>query len=154
MITRKKNQIILFWAIISLMSASLLTFSSSSASFAWLIGASDAGTVARFDIDIIVPEELGYASAENPYQYVFGLNDETMLLAFTVVNNSEVVVVCEPEMSNGVKYSVWVGEIACKSFLVDIGESVDFQVVVTPNGLNGNAIDTTLILDVQQAGGE
>ena len=115
----------------------------------------DSAEAAKFDIEIIAPEEFAFISDDNPYQYSFSEQDETKELDFKIINKKDVPVICTPYIDNHEGYEVYAAGSPCGSFIVEAGKTVDFKIIIMTAQLNENAQSAALVLDIQQfQGGE
>ena len=110
----------------------------------------DSAEVAEFNIEIIAPQELATVSEENPLEYLFKKKEQTLSFDFKIINNEEVSVICVPYFDSDVQFDVIVDETICDDFIVEIGETVDFTIVVLPDGLELEALATSLVIEVEQ----
>ena len=147
-----KNGCTIFYAMLIpvILLAGSLTAASTFSRHMYSITKTDAAEVAEFDIEITAPVELDYASAENPYQHSFSDVGQAKAFAFSITNNKEVSVICAPHIDSNVQYRILVNDVACNSFVIGIGETVDFQVIIISDGLKTEAISAKLVLDIQQ----
>ena len=110
----------------------------------------DSAAVAEFDIEIIAPVEFDAVSEETPYQHSFSEKGQTKSFDFRITNNKSVTVICTPTIDSNLQYNIITSGAVCESFVVEIGETVDFQVVLLSTGLKAVAITANLTLDIQQ----
>jgi len=114
----------------------------------------DSAVAARFDVEISVPEELESAFDDVPFSIFFTEKEQTKAFTFSVENKSEVSIVCRPFISEDASFEVYVSEKLCESFFVEMGECIDFQIVITTKGLNKHSKAAALVIEISQAEGE
>ena len=110
----------------------------------------DSAKVAEFNIEIAAPEELVLLSEENPFQHLFTGKGQTISFDFSITNSDEVIVICTPYFHGDVSFNTIVNEKVYDSFIVGIGETVDFTIVVISDGLRAEALATNLVINVEQ----
>ena len=110
----------------------------------------DSAFAAKFNIEITTPDEFDSISSENQYQHYFLTEGATKRFSFRIRNGSEVLVSCRPYINNNVQYCVLVDEEIQNEFLLDMGEAVDFQLIVMSEGLSTEITEASLLIDIQQ----
>jgi len=110
----------------------------------------DSASVAKFDVSVTMPDE--FASVDF-FEYIFLSDIAGKKLNFSVSNNGEIDIVCTPHISDGVTYRVLIAEIESPEFTVDAKESVDFTILILPDGLDTNITNAELFLDIHQSEG-
>jgi len=118
--------------------------------FAQEVIGSDSAFAAKFSIEIIIPEELDSISHENRYQHYFPKEGETKLFSFRIRNTGEVLTSCRPYITHGVQYLVLVDNELQSEFPLDVGETVDFQLIILSDGLSTEITEASLFIDIQQ----
>jgi len=89
-----------------------------------------------------------------PFSIFFTEKEQTKAFTFSVENKSEVSIVCRPFISEDASFEVYVSEKLCESFFVEMGECIDFQIVITTKGLNKHSKAAALVIEISQAEGE
>ena len=112
----------------------------------------DSAVVAKFNVTITAPSELGSIAEGDYYKHFFPLEGEVKTFNFSAQNNGEVAVICTLNMDNSVSYSISVAGQAKNEFRLDIGESVDFQLTISSNGLGPQFVEAPFHIDIQQEG--
>ena len=107
-------------------------------------------TVAEFNVSIFPPEELETVSEESPFVHSFSEKEQSLSFDFSVVNNRQVVIRCTPLFEEEVFYHMIVDGERQESFIVDMGEKVDFTLVVFSDGFKANFLPANLIVQVEQ----
>ena len=111
---------------------------------------SDSAKVAEFNIIIIPPEELADLSIDDPLQHTFSNIGQEISFDFRIINNYEVAVKCTPYFGGDVRFSTMVDDIAVESFIVEIGEEVEFTITIISDGLIAETLETNLVINVEQ----
>ena len=133
-------------ALLLLLAAVACTAPGTFGKFLHAVTGSDSAFAAKFDIEVTAPGALN----SSDYQHYFPMPGDEVSFVFSVRNNSEVAVICRPYINSGIVYRVLVGGEPQSEFAVGIGETVDFQVVITSGGLSVNITEASLLVDVQQ----
>ena len=154
MIVSKKKSFFFHASILFLIVSVLFTTASTFAKYVQRAVIEDSAVVAVFDVQISAPEELEGTSSEAPFLILLFETEETKSFLFSVENKSEVSIVCRPFISNDVTFEVLVAEESCESFFVGMGESIDFQIVISTEGLNRHSKEATLVVEIYQAEGD
>ena len=108
--------------------------------------ATDSALAAKFDVIITPPEEF---NAEG-FKHHFLSDSEVKGLHFRVYNNGETDVLCAPYITNGVKYRVFILGIEQTEFILKTKETINFQLLIAPDGLDGKLKDAELFIDIKQ----
>ena len=113
---------------------------------------SDRAAAARFDVEIIAPEDFAVESDKSTMEYRFLSDADERRLFFRLHNHSEVDILCTPGMTNaeGILWQLYVAEEACTSFVAAAGEAVDFLLVITPDGIGTAWEEMVLTVDSRQ----
>ena len=149
---KRKSAYILI--LLLLLIAIMHTFSNSLGRFSHSVNVNDSAFAAKFNIDIITPDELSSVSSDNHYQYYFPMQGDVISFAFKISNNSEVAVICHPHINNGIRYHVILDGVYQNEFVLNSGEAINFQLIVLSDGLNTNITQSSLLLDITQLEGE
>ena len=150
MIRSEKRNTLFMMLITVLILACLFTVSFTFAKYLYTTFNTDSAEVAKFDVDIIAPSELGHISSESPFAHSFSDKDQSITFDFVVTNNKEVTVICTPHFDNEVQYYILIDEIEYESFVVEIGETIYFKVVVLADGLGIEETFTNFVLEISQ----
>ena len=111
----------------------------------------ETAVVAEFDVTITAPDEYVSNHGEVFYEFYFFSDTDIRGLTFQVTNNGETDVLCRPEVSGDVYYKIFVAQEERAEFVVGIGETVSFWLVVGPDGLDTTLRDADFFIDIQQA---
>ena len=115
----------------------------------------DSALAAKFDVIITAPEEFRTEEGEKLFSYHFISITDVKLLNFQIYNNGEADVICTPYVSGGIMHRVFVSEIESPEFIVKVKETISFQLLIGPTGLDTNIKDVELFVDIRQMeGGE
>ena len=110
----------------------------------------DSAEVAKFGIEIGEPIELQYISENNPFEHSFSDKGQTLALNFKVTNNKEVTVLCTPYIDSDVQFYISIEDGIYEDFIIEIGETIYFQVIILSNGLSAEATTANLALEIEQ----
>ena len=110
----------------------------------------DSALAARFDVIITAPEEFISEKGENLFECHFITETDIRNYHFTIDNNGEVDVFCTPQISDGIEYKVYIGGESIKEIFVKAHESVNFQLLIAPSGLDTVIKDAWFFVDVEQ----
>ena len=113
----------------------------------------DSAAAAKFDVSITTPDAFWPEQGERVYEYRFLSGTDLQELAFQITNNGETDILCRPYISNGVTYRVYLAGEECGEFAVASGKTVDFGIVIAPDGLDTNIKNAELLIDIQQREG-
>ena len=114
---------------------------------------SDSANTAKFNVVITAPDELSELGTDNSYHYYFPADDTTKTLDFTAGNFGETTVICTPHINNGISYRIFVSGELQNDFVIPIGESVDFQLVILAAQLDAEIKEASFFIDIEQLGG-
>ena len=118
--------------------------------FAHTIKMSDSAIVSRFDIEVTVPKEFDETSSKKHSRYYFPTQKSEISFDFKVRNNSEVPILCQPYINNGIKFHITIENQVQDKFALGVGEAINFQLVIMSDGLTTYATDANLFIDAQQ----
>ena len=110
----------------------------------------DSAQSAKFDVIITTPEEFWLEQGENLFEYHFLSVTDVRCLNFQVYNNGEADILCTPHINNGVKYRIYISGTEYPEFIVKSKETVNFQLLIGPEGLNTTIKDAELFVDIRQ----
>ena len=113
----------------------------------------DSAKAVKFDVDIVTTEAFLAENGDTIFEYRFLSETDIQGVAFGVTNNGETDVVCEPYISGNITHRIYVEEGICSEFIVSPGETIDFWLIFTPDGLDTNTVDTAITIDIQQVEG-
>ena len=113
----------------------------------------DSALAVKFDVDVTTPEEFVAGQGETFFEYRFLSSIDIKVFSFQVSNNGEVDVLCIPHISNGIMYRIFVSEEECTDFIVNANETVNFLLVIGPEGLDENIKDAEFFIDIWQLEG-
>ena len=108
---------------------------------------------AKFDVVITAPEKFRTENGKQSLEYHFLSDIDIQIFLFQVYNNSETDIICNPHISNGVMYRVYVNEIEETEFIVRARETVSFRLAIAPNGLDTSIRNAEFFVDVRQMEG-
>ena len=151
--TKRRAVYILAVTILVVTVAVVCTLPTTFGRFVRSFSVNDSAVVAKFDVVITVPEEFDGGFEQNDYQHSFFEREGQMVFDFTVTNNGEVDVNCNPYII-GVLYSILVSGEPRNEFIVKAGESVEFQLVIVAFNLTKGTTEADFIIDVEQYIGE
>jgi len=113
----------------------------------------DSALAAKFDVIITSPESFRPEGDERIFSYHFISREDIRALSFEVYNNGEANVICTPHISEGVIYRVFILGVETSEFLVRAKETVRFNLLIGPEGLDTNIKDAELFVDIRQTEG-
>jgi len=113
----------------------------------------DSALAAKFDVIITAPESFRTDGEGKLFSYHFISVTDVKALGFEVYNNGEADVICTPHVSGGILYRVFVSEIESPEFEVKAKETISFQLLIGPKGLDTNIKDAELFVDIRQMEG-
>ena len=115
--------------------------------------ASDSAAAAKFGVTITAPTEFQMEQGQNVYEYYFLSEIDLQGLSFNIYNNGEADISCTPHLSNGIVYRVYVSGEERVEFLVQSKESVNFWLIIAPDGLGTSVKNAQLFIDIRQVEG-
>ena len=154
MIGNKKKSFLFYVNIILLLAGIMLTMVNTFAKYVKEAINEDSAIVAKFDVEISIPEELEAVSDEAPFSVFFTEKEQTKAFPFSIENKGEVSISCRPFISEAASFEVYVSEKLCESFFVGIGECIEFQIVISTKGLNKHSKEAELVIEIYQVEGE
>ena len=114
----------------------------------------DSAPVAKFNVKITTSEEFVLEHSESFLEYYFISDTDVKGFIFHVQNNGESDIICIPHLSDDISYRIYVSETECSEFFVGTKETVDFWLVIVPDGLNTDIKKTALYIDIKQVEGK
>ena len=121
--------------------------------FSWSFLRSDVAKTAKFDVEITGGEAFWWEQGERVFEYHFLSDTDIQELTFQITNNGETDIRCKPSITNGVTYRIYVAEEVCTDFVVAPKETVNFWLVIAPDGLDANIRAAKFFIDIQQIEG-
>ena len=121
--------------------------------FAQVFSVGDSAFAAKFDIELTAPDGFDSISQGEHYQHYFVQAGDEASFSFRIRNNSEVLVLCTPYIDSDIAYYVVVENEAQSEFVIGMGETVDFEIIVMSDGLSADITVASLFVDVQQIEG-
>jgi len=109
----------------------------------------DDAVVAQFDVSVVVPED--FLVQDGFFEYRFISDAGIQGFNFQITNNGEVSILCKPHITNDITYHIYVNGEEQPEFIVPIKETVNFWIIIMPDGLDINPKDAELFIDVEQA---
>lgn len=110
----------------------------------------DFAVAAKFDIVLTVPDEFRAEQGKPSFDYRFLSPTDIKLLHFQAYNNGEVDVLCIPSISSDIKHRIYLLEEEVTEFIIKAKETVCFQLLIGPEGLDTNEKDVQFFIDIQQ----
>ena len=150
--TEKKNLLSVF-LLLAILMLSLGMIQGTMGKFSQSATLTDSATAAGFDVIITPPKEFWPEEGGSSYEYHFLSDVDIQGLVFEVTNNGETSVLCRPYIDGDITYRVYVGEEVVTDFSVAASETVTFWLVIAPDGLDTNVINTKFFVDIQQMEG-
>ena len=115
--------------------------------------ATDFASAAKFDVTITAPEVFWSEEGISGFEYHFLFDTDFQGLAFQVTNNGETEIRCTPYINGAITHRVYVQDEVVTAFNVAPKQTISFWLVITPDGLDTNAQNAKLFVDIQQAEG-
>ena len=113
----------------------------------------DSAAAAKFDVEVLAPEEFWFAQNEAMFEYYFLSPADEQELIFRIINRGEIDVRCRPQMSGGIVYRMFVGGEAGTDFIVGAKTAMDFRIVIIADGLDTSIRSVELFIDIEQTEG-
>ena len=110
----------------------------------------DSAFATKFDVITVAPKEFWPEQDNRIFEYYFLSDIDIQSLIFQVTNNGETEIVCKPYTDSDITYRIYVEEEMVTEFIVAVGETVSFWLVIAPDGLDTNIRDVRFFVDVQQ----
>ena len=152
-INPKDKKILSVFLVLLILALSLGTIQGTLGRFSRSFMLSDSAQVSKFDIMITAPEEFIWEHGENVFEYRFLSNMDIRVLSFQIYNNGETDIICTPHISGGIKYRVYILGTEVTEFIVQTKETVSFELLIGPEGLDTNVRDAELFMDIRQMEG-
>ena len=111
---------------------------------------SDSALAAKFNVVITATEEFTEEQDENLLEYHFLSALEIKGFDFQVFNNGEEDIICIPQVSNEITHRFFISGVQCSEFIVRAKETVNFRLLIAPDGLDGNTKEAAVFIDIQQ----
>ena len=113
----------------------------------------DSANAANFDVIITPPKEFWTEQSNSVFEYHFLSDTDIQRLIFQITNNGETSILCKPYINGNITYRVYVEGEVCTEFHVKANETIDFWLVITPDGLDTTIKNANLFIDIQQMEG-
>ena len=113
----------------------------------------DSALVAKFDVSITTPEEFWPNQGEYILEYHFLSAIDIRSFTFQIHNNGEAEIICIPYINDNILYRVFISGVESPEFFVKPKETVEFQLLMAPDGLDENIREAELIVDIRQVEG-
>ena len=110
----------------------------------------DSALAVEFNVGIIPPEAFWLEQGEHIFEYHFLSEADLKGLVFKITNNGKTDVLCKPYINGDLTYRIYVAEQIQTEFVVKANETVDFWLIISPDGLDTHIIDAKLFIDIQQ----
>ena len=149
----QKQKNLLFFLVIPLLVLSLGTVQETFGRLSQVQTVTDSATAAKFDLTITTPKEFWSEQGENFFEYYFLSDTDIQGFYFQVENNGEADLLCRPYINNDITYRIYVDEEECTEFIVSAKETVNFWLIISPNGLDTNITYAELSIDTWQIEG-
>ena len=113
----------------------------------------DSALTGAFDVTITPAKEFWVEQGEQVFEYYFLSEADIKGFAFQVANQGETDIRCKPYINGGLTYRVYVAEEVQTEFVVGASETVEFWLVIAPDGLDAAIRNVELLVDIQQLEG-
>ena len=114
---------------------------------------SDSALTAKFNVTFTLPKEFYTEQGVASFEYSFLSQEDIIILDFHVHNDGDVDVLCTPHIDTDILYKVFINRVEHEEFVVKAKESVEFHVLLGPNGLTTDITDADFFIDIKQIDG-